>query len=87
MTSGVRKFTFSRAVVPLEMRFVLMPNKTLTRYGGFSAANQRRVLTQSYWSTSNGPGGSLNHSDDIKSERGGSGSRLWSIRITSFAYF
>src|SRR5436309_15549122 len=53
ITSGVRKFTFSRAVVSLEMRFVLTASMSLTRYSRFSAGNRslfRRLLIDQQWS-------------------------------------
>src|SRR6266850_8312434 len=51
--------------------------KSLTRHGCFSAANSDHSLEpKAYWSTSRGPGGSLNQLGDIRSERGGSGSPL-----------
>src|SRR6266403_2655321 len=51
--------------------------KSLTCHGCFSAGNSDHSLEpKAYWSTSRGPGGSLNQLGDIRSERGGSGSRL-----------
>jgi hypothetical protein len=41
ITSGVRRFTFSRAVVPLEIRFVLMTLDNVTLTGRFPIAGHR----------------------------------------------
>ena len=81
ITSGVRRFTFSRAVVPLEIRFVLMPwegnyHSPAVLQWPTSRKNFCESKNTAYWSTSRGPGGSLNQLEDINSERGGSGSRL-----------
>src|SRR2546423_4073925 len=40
-----------------------------------------------HWSTSTAPGGSLNQLGESNTERGGSGSRLWSSRSTRWPYF